>query len=235
MELQKYLDLLVEKYDLPRGAALSGKTLAVGGKTVPLLPWRSERRFIELKNLVHDGTLEGVSAVRISHIAPKGTSLDEMLYKELDVCRWVLDDEIKEIATFRNGATSNTVAETKSGVICTIELAATLAAGTPIVDKHEITARVGVACDRAVDTQVPQSSTYFYTDSPTPVTYTDVDFELYGLNVSDVSTVRCAQAVLADEALADAFIEADKTLTALVALSAKSAGCGENLKAGDAQ
>ena len=234
MSLQKYLDLLTEKYDLPRTASLVGETLTFEGKVIPLLPWRCERRFVELRNLVNDGTLDGVSALRISHVAPKGTDLKILLYRELDLCQWILGRKIREIMTFTNGETSNTVAELDGGAVCTVELAATLAEGTPDVDKHEITARVGVACDRVVDTQVPQSSIYFYSDKPTPETFTDVDFELFGLSAADVATVRAAQAALADPALADALIAADKELTALVKLSAKSAESGENLKVGDA-
>ena len=51
-KMNESLAFLREKYGIPAGSIVAGKEcfeLALpGGKHVPLLPWRVERRFIEL-------------------------------------------------------------------------------------------------------------------------------------------------------------------------------------------
>ena len=71
-------------------------------------------------------------------------------------------------------------------------LATTLKPTDNVIDKHEIIAQKGVICDRAVDTQVPQSSIYIFGSDGNRETYTDVDAELFGLNVLDCARVRAA-------------------------------------------
>jgi len=70
-----------------------------------------------------------------------------------------------------------------------------------VLDRHEIIARRGVASDRAVDTQVPQSSIYEWTTDGTR-TFTDVDTELFGLPNEEIWIVRAAYAVLMKPELA---------------------------------
>jgi hypothetical protein len=62
--------------------------------------------------------------------------------------------------------------------------------GTPDIDKHEIITDNGVACDRVVDTQTPQSSIYVY--GKENKTFTDTDAELHGLSEMEINTVRNA-------------------------------------------
>ena len=78
----------------------------------------------------------------------------------------------------------------ENGVVCTIEASATLPCDAKDIDKHEIIAEKGVACDRVVDTQIPQSSIYLFSDKKVPKEYMDVDAELYGLNVDEAAVVR---------------------------------------------
>ena len=51
--MQKGLDYLIEKYSVGIDAKLSidGKFVSFKNKKIPVLPWESERRFIELRNL----------------------------------------------------------------------------------------------------------------------------------------------------------------------------------------
>lgn len=52
--MQQGFDKLLKKYSVKADARLSldGKELILDGKTIPVLPWESERRFTELRNLV---------------------------------------------------------------------------------------------------------------------------------------------------------------------------------------
>ena len=81
-----------------------------------------------------------------------------------------------------------------------VECGINLPAGAEPMDRHEIIARRGVASDRTVDTQVPQSSIYEWTGTGLQ-TFTDVDTELFGLPNEQIWIVRAAFAVLMNPSL----------------------------------
>lgn len=194
--LKEGIEFLLDKYAVDKKVEiLSHSEVKINGENSALLPWRWERRITELKNLAQgtaaSGALKNVSVMRSSHIANKGTDIFKVLKREIDICEYVTGSRVAEIfAVGDENSVINVIAKLKSGVICTIELAATLCPSTKIVDKHEVIAEQGVACDRVVDTQVPQSTTYVFTDSENPTGYQDVDAELYGLSIDEIAVVR---------------------------------------------
>ncbi len=217
-KLQEKLNFLLDKYDVSAKAELlSLEEALVDGKKKRLLPWRAERRIIELHNLIAQGRMTGFSTMRITHIANKKADLYKILWREADIFEFVTGETIAEIFAVENkGVALNAIAKSKNGVVCSFELAATLDKSLPVIDKHEVIAVSGNACDRVVDTQVPQNSIYVFGRDVD--TYTDVDAELYGLNIDECAVVRhtfelaskgtcnCAAA-----AHLDAVIEAAKT------------------------
>ncbi|MGN1122433.1 MAG: hypothetical protein ACI4RV_08705 [Eubacteriales bacterium] len=223
--LQEKLDFLIDKYAVDAKAVLTGTgSVEIDGKAVPLLPHRSERRFTELKNIVNNGTLVGVSVLRTARIVEKGTDLYEVLYRELDLCQWILQDSIRSVMAVENDSVINVIAVTEKGIVCTIEASATLAKGQEPIDKHEIISQRGIACDVVVDAQLKQDSIYLFTDKKEK--YTDVDFELYGLSASDIAVVRAAFAV-AQKKNYDELTAIDENVKKLVALVKKSAKSGK--------
>ncbi len=189
--LTEKLEFLLDKYDVKSNIRiLDCQSAELDGKTIHLLPWRSERRFLELKNLVDSGALNGLSIMRITHIAHKGTDLFDLLFREVDICETIMGSRLAEIFAVSNGDTAlNVIAKNKEGCVCTFELAATLSDEVEPVDKHEIIACSGIACDRVVDTQVPQSSIYVLGEKAVEQ-YTDVDMELFGLDITQCAAVR---------------------------------------------
>lgn len=217
---QEKLNFLLNKYQVEKKVILKNYTCAeMDGKEIPLLSHRSERRFIELKKLVQDETVKGVSAFRISDITNKGVDLNKLLYKELDLCMWILDSKIVSVCTMENGNVQNTIARTKSGVVCTIEIAATLEDWVKPIDKHEIISERGIACDKVVDTQITQSSIYLYGKEKKE--FTDTDFELYGLEADEVAMVRHAFEIARDNKTEEN-LAADKVLKELISKSEES-------------
>ena len=97
--MQKGLDLLLNKYSVNAKAVLSadGKTVIVNGKEIPVLPWESERRIIELRNLVMTGRLGNMCTYRIGHTAKKGADLFEMLAREVGILEFTVNSTAKEI------------------------------------------------------------------------------------------------------------------------------------------
>ncbi|MBO4262911.1 MAG: hypothetical protein J5903_03910 [Clostridia bacterium] len=190
-KLQEKLNFLLDKYAVKNSAEISadGKTVKVADKTYALLPWRNERRFIELKKICKN-TVGNISHFKTMSLDPKNTDLNAVLKREIDVAEYVSGLKITEIFEARNGNACSVLCATDKNAVITLELAATLPENSQVVDKHEIITDRGTACDRNVDSQTPLSSVYVYGEKHEE--YTDVDFELYGLSICEISVVRQA-------------------------------------------
>lgn len=180
------------------------------GTVVKLLPWRKERRFVELKKLVDDKILEGVSTLRFAYFSSEKTVKQE-LYRELDLAAYLGESGVKSIFATLNDGTANLIVKLFDGKSCCIECSSVLPAGTEEIDRHEIIARRGVASDRVVDTQVPQASIYKYTEAGEE-RFTDTDTELFGFDQEEILLIRAAYAVLCDKKLIKAWNGADALL-----------------------
>lgn len=225
-QLQQKLDFLLDKYSVGTPAVLTDRqTVTVEGQALPILSHRFERRFIELRNMAQNGTLTGISVMRTARIVAAGSDLYEALFRELDLCQFILCRAIVSMMVMENGPVLNAIATTADGVVCTLELAATLQAGEEPKDKHEIIAQHGIACDVVVDAQLKQDSVYVF-GAQGNHKYTDVDFELYGLSIEDIAVVRGAFAAARDRDGAQRVAIRDN-LQALVALARRSARSGE--------
>ena len=213
--LQSALAGLVEKYGVkaPAGWRLCAAPEGAGGElrfvpgwtlaaqpctagTIPLLPWRCERRFVELRRLVEGRTVEPVLMSRFScQTDGRLLSLEAVLYRELDLAEWLLGSNVVSVMASMAGPVANVIVRLGDGSLCGVEAGAGLPAGSPMADRHELIARRGVACDRVVDTQVPLSSVYLYgTDGIRQ--WTDTDSELYGLEPHEIDLVRAAMEAL---------------------------------------
>lgn len=223
--LNKGLAFLLNKYSVEKDAFLKSRdTVVIDGVEVPLLAERAERRFIELKNIVTGGTLVNVSVMRVARIIEKGSDIYEALYRELDICQFVLDRKIATIMVMQNDNVLNAIAKTEDGVVCTIEISATLKKGEKPIDKHEIISERGIACDTVVDAQLKQDSIYIFGEENEK--YTDVDFELYGMSTEDIAIVRAAFSI-AQNNTSDYMLALDKELKLLVEKAKISASSGE--------
>lgn len=187
--------------------------------TVPLLPWRDQRRFVELKRLVDEKTVAPLLMCRFACLTDAAqTPLEAILYREFDLIEWLSGTPIVSICASmagkgdksnyceaRSGSVreiglipffaANVIVRLAGGVIGSVEAGATLPAGTAMQDRHELIARRGVASDRVVDTQVPQSSVHAWTAAGHEQ-HTDVDAELFGLDAEQAALVRSAYDVL---------------------------------------
>ncbi|MBQ2966731.1 MAG: hypothetical protein IJE10_01255 [Clostridia bacterium] len=222
--LQQKLDFLLEKYSVDVKAELKNEAVVMNGTDIPLLAHRQERRFIEMKNMVNNGTLQGVSVMRTAHITAKDKDLYAALYKEFDLCQFILQRKIRSVMAVKNEVALNVIATTEDGVVCTLELAATLPSGLTVKDKHEVISQRGIACDIVVDAQLKQDSVYIFGEKN--LAFTDVDFELYGLSTDEIALVRSAFVIARDNSVSE-MLATDENLNALVMLAQKSAESGE--------
>jgi len=170
-----------------------------------------------------NGTLEDVSTLRFCAIAPGSTTaLAQLLYGKFDLCEYLGGSEIKSIFAVCNGdKAANVIVKLANGLSCSVECSVTLPAGAEGIDRHEIIARRGVASDRVVDTQVPQSSIYAFTGRGEK-RFTDTDSELFGFAPQAVNLIRAAFAVLTDPKTGKAWNRQHKRLMKMVAAAGKS-------------
>lgn len=193
------------------------------GGSIPLRPWRSERRFQELKNLIDNQTITPVLTCRFACITDGTTlPLDAILYREFDLSEWLGGAPIIAVyAAIDDERAANVIARLENDVVCSVEAGTTLPEGTRMHDQHELIARRGVASDRVVDTQVPQSSVYVWSESGSGE-FTDVDAELPGLDADSVALVRAAYEALSQPEGREGLLSKHKRLRNLVALAHES-------------
>jgi len=215
-------------------AMLCGTALDTGSApphVVPLLPWRHERRFVELKRLVDDRTIDPVVMARFACLVD-GTDggLSAVLYRELDLAEWLLGSPVTTVSAHMTGdRQANVMVRLANGMLCGIEAGAAMPSGSPRHDRHELIARRGVACDRVVDTQVAQESIYVF--GPESGRFTDVDAELFGLSIDEVALVRAAYEVLARPELGEKLRSQHERLRRLVASAFESDRCRQRINA----
>ena len=218
--------------------------------TVPLLPWRHQRRFVELARLVADETVTPLLMCRFACLTDgRATPLSAILYREFDLIEWLSGSPIVGLYASMGGSqaaekgtgpirrhgpedvshkldlsrflAANLVVRLASGVIGSVEVGTTLPAGAAVQDRHELICRRGVASDHVVDTQVAQSSVYVWSAEGNSQ-HTDVDAELFGLDVEQVSLVRSAYEVLCQPTLATELRQNHARLCRLVELAYES-------------
>ena len=217
--INEALAVLGEKYKLDRGEVIDRggiPALCANGRTTALLPWRIERRFVELKNFITGKTLSDLSTLRFASQSAGG-DLARQLGKELDLATWMLDSEaISLFAVCAGKNTANVIVKFANRMSASIECGNLLPAGADPMDRHEIIAGRGVASDQSLDTQVRQYSIYAFTDSGVE-RFTDIDSELFGFSDSDIWLTRAAMAVLVNPALGECWEKAAAKMTAMAA------------------
>lgn len=193
-KMNRGLDFLRGKYGAAKGEiSIKDGHCFVG--SMPLLPGRMERKIVELKKMTENGTLEGVSTLRFASFAPKGTDMEAMLAKELDLAAYLGASDVVRVMSAANGGAINVLAKLANDVNVSVEIGAGLPKGEAPYDRHEIIAKRGVACDQTVDTHTPHASIRCY-GAEGAVEYTDVDTELFGLSYDEIWNVRAAFALL---------------------------------------
>lgn len=197
--IENAVKLLLHKYEVKANFELnllpgwSFLNKELNDNDMPLLTWRLNRRFIELKKIVSDEVVENVSMLRFCSLGdPNIWSLEALMYREFDLCEFITGSRIAYIhATLTNGLAGNIIVKLENGTIGSVEIGVQVPAGKPLIERHEIIARRGVASDIVVDTQVPQSSIYIFTENG-DMEYKDVDNELFGMDEFQVEWVRAA-------------------------------------------
>ena len=209
------LESLLRKYDVNFSDADLDMEL-------PLQPWRSNRKYVELEKLVSSRTLEDPCLLRFCHISSDATPLEDLLYREFDLAEFITGHKIVALnAAFTDGCSGNVIIRLDNGVIGSVEVGNRLPSGGQEVDRHEIVARRGVGSDIAVDTQIPQQSIYLMTEDGDS-TFKDTDTELFGMDEKQIERIRARFALLAGQTAPEFHKAQDEHLKKAVAAALES-------------
>lgn len=165
----------------------------------PLTPWRFNRRLLSVKTLaVQDNVLRKVCSYKSSIVGNSSGNLKKVLYSELDTCEWILDDKIVSIYALASGDKAlSIILKTKKDILCSIEIALTLSNDTAPVIKHELVGLEGMISDRSINEQIPVEAVYLFEENKKePVTYTDMDACMFGLDPNEIMVVDNAVALI---------------------------------------
>ncbi|HEV2479844.1 MAG TPA: hypothetical protein VGS79_09265, partial [Puia sp.] len=104
--------------ELRQGVDLIGSRLTA--RQVPLLTWRGVRKFVELRNIIKDSTIENPCLLRFAVFSSKGDwSFKALLYRELDLIEYITGRRIVSVNACLNGeGTGNVIAITDNGILC---------------------------------------------------------------------------------------------------------------------
>jgi hypothetical protein len=184
---------------------------------IPLLTWRARRKFVELKKIVEDSVIENVCLFRFFSMGSKEKwLLSSLLYREMDLLEFIGNGKIISVqAVVSDDQICNVILRLDNGALCSIEAGIQMPPDTPLIDRHEIIAQRGVASDLVVDTNVPQSSIYCYTNEG-EFRYTDTDMELYGFDEMQIDHIRSAFQALKNPGLTKQWQQQHKHLVNLV-------------------
>lgn len=219
--LQKYHVKADQRLNLLPGWSFTGKEL--NDPDVPLFTWRMNRKFIELRKMVADRTIEDACMLRFCTLACKDQwTLEALMYKEFDLCEFLSGGKIVSLhAVLTDNQAGNAIVRMDTGVIGSVEVGVQPSLGSKVIDRHEIIARRGVACDLIVDTLIPQNSIYTYTNNGAAA-YKDVDNELFGCDEIQTEYIRSAFDVLKNTEQIRALREQHHHLSELVSMANES-------------
>lgn len=202
----------------------------IGDDRVPLMFWRFDRRLTEMRGLVGQSVCQlcAYKSVRVDHA---GEDFDAILLREIDVCQWLLGQDIVSVYAISSGDKALlALAETASGIVCAIDLAATLSPESKVITRHEITGVEGLITDRAINEQIPIDALYlFQKDRKHPETFTDMDYSMLGLNPEEIQVVDFVIDLLADPTQYGELQSRYERLKKLVGVVRKSIETGEKV------
>ena len=228
-------DVEVPEFDiLPRPEGELTRILIVEGERVPLLSWRYEPRMNAIRNYGRDAAKN--CCINTSSFFGKDTSLDEVIYRELDIAEYALHSKIVKVTAFINGDACNLIAKCESGAQANLELGATMAPGTIPQFQHRLITTHGMANDKGVNDLVEQSGVYVFSDDDTRATvYDDGEYYLYGLTVEESVECTFIQGIIKGVVKKDDLVAQDLHLRKLIDAVYESAKLCESVTVGGAE
>lgn len=188
-------DELIKQYvnDMVKDNALEWNmndgNICMNGNIFRATPWRYETKLKALHFLsVEYAAVGEICSYKATRVEAKNANIFEILYSELDICEWLVDDEIASVYALSNqDKTMSLIIKTKKDILCTIDIATTLSEETMPIIKHEIVGKGGFISDRCINEHIPSMDIYvFEEDKKSPATYMAPDLSISGLAPEEV-------------------------------------------------
>lgn len=206
--------------------------LILEGERIPLLAHRYEPRINRIRSYGNGDPAKNCALNTISFVG-KDTSLDALIYREMDLTEYLLHAKINKITAFVKDGAANMLLVTETGSVGGLELGATMAEGAMAQVNHRLITTHGCATDRTVNNVSEQSGVYLFRDDDTrPIEYNDGEYYLFGLSVEESVIATYIFAILQGKVDKNELIEQDKHLRKLIGLAKRSSDCGEPVYCG---
>lgn len=214
---------------IPRKPGEYLDTLILNGKSVPLFHNHYEPRVNHLKDYGAINPAENSSLNAYSFMG-KDVSIDELIYREMDIAEFILRSTIESVTAYENGDAVNFIAVMASGACANLNVGCTMPAGSANQCQHRLYTKHGMANDRSVGTMVTTHQLNIFSDfSEAPEIFDDDDHYLYGLNEDDTAKATAIYSIISGLQKVDDWEAADKRCKAAVAAVHKSAELGRTV------
>ncbi len=204
-------------------------SLFLDGEKIPLSYHVYEPRIDYMREYAATAVAD-ICCVNTYSYTGSDVSLDELIYRELDISEHVLLSKIHKITAYINDGACNLIAKTQSGALANLELGNTMAPDTIPQFSHRLITKSGMASDRTVNTMVEQSGVYLFSSQDSrPTTYDDGDHYLYGLSCEESNEAVYIYAIISGILSKKELIERDIHIRALLSSVKESAKCGKSI------
>jgi len=149
------------------------RSVLTDGVKVPVFSYRTAQKIEGMKLGELLGKPCALTATSVGH-----DSLEQILFRELDVAEYLLDSQVEHITAYASGESANLIVGMENGSKAHMQLCS-----SPHGERqfhHELFTTQGTVSNRAVDSVIAQHALNVYTKDGDE-SYTDADVLLFGL------------------------------------------------------
>ena len=165
-----------------------------------LMPWRTNKRLSNMRQVMTPDFAAGVSAMKSECVVQQCFPLLSLAAREIDICEWVLGDKVREVFALTDESRAfHLIGRMARGARITIDITNTLNEGVRETARHEVFAKGGSLVDLPVGMQLATEDVYaFRTDSAIPKTHSEVILGDTFYTREEAALIRDVQQVLAN-------------------------------------
>ena len=160
----------------------------IDGKEYPVFPWRNHAPLPGAQGKAAR-SIGDRCHMKCSEYEPKTTKINQLLFRETDICEWFFGSKIKHVFALKNGDTINAILDHECGGVSTLELAAVMPEEAEPQGQRRMFAEHGFVCDQPLGHKLSPEAVYLFNNGEHPLTFTDASVDLYGLNLAEIEAV----------------------------------------------
>ena len=168
-----------------------------------LMPWRTNKRLNNMRQVMTPAFAAGVSAMKSECVVQQCYPLASLAAREIDICEWVLGDKVESVfALTDESRVFHLIGRMSRGARITIDITNALHENVRETERHEVFAKGGSLVDLPVGMQLATEDIYaFRSDSEYPETFSEVILDDTFYTREEAAIIRDAQSVLSSREL----------------------------------